>query len=98
MSARFEILVNGEKLCTSGIDGDGVLSAILSYALNPRLDINNYEFSVGSLNTDRAAGVQHHANWLTPPVGPGDEITIRILSPGEFDPPTSRQPDEEIRR
>ena len=31
MAARFEIKVNGERVCVSGLEDDGVLTAIVNF-------------------------------------------------------------------
>ena len=87
MSTRFEILKNGERICVSGIDGDGVLSFGVSYIKHAG-EAGTHELHIGGLGMfDGSQNRQHHAAWPAPRIGPGDEITIRILPPGEFDDP-----------
>jgi hypothetical protein len=87
MTARFEVLVNGERVCLSGVDGDGVLSATVDYVKHAKKH-PTYTLHVGALGRFNASSDrQDHANWLTPSVGIGDEITIRILPGGDFDDP-----------
>ena len=95
---RFQVLVNGSPVCTSGQNGFGVLTALLSWRkLNPTkippdkravlskaLADGELEFSVGGID----GGEDVHTSWKVPLVGVGDEITIRILESGQFDAPT----------
>src|SRR5438128_351292 len=95
---RFQVLVNGSPVCTSGQDAFGVLTAVLSWRkLDPTKippekraapskvsSDGELEFSVGGID-----GTENvHTSWKVPPVGVGDEITIRVLAPGQFDAPT----------
>ena len=41
MSTRFEILKNGERVCISGINGDGVLSVGLTYVKHPGQELDS---------------------------------------------------------
>lgn len=87
MSTRFEILKNGKRVCISGINGDGVLSVGLTYVKHPGQELA-HNLSINGLGLfDGSQDRHHHAGWLTPDVTVGDEITIRILSEGEFDNP-----------
>lgn len=87
MSTRFEVLKNGERVCISGIEGDGVLSVDLTY-LNHRGQESTHRLHIGGLGMfDGSRERQHHARWPSPDVATGDEITIRILPPGEYDQP-----------
>jgi hypothetical protein len=87
MSTRFEILKNGERVCVSGINGDGVLSVGLSYVKHADQE-GAYDLHIGGLGMfDGSQDRQAHAAWPAPRVSPGDEITIRVLPPGEFDEP-----------
>ena len=87
MTARFEIVVNGERVCISGLEGDGVLATMVNFVKHADED-GKYELSIGGLG--RFLSTQdhpHHADWPKPSVSIGDEITIRILPEGEFDLP-----------
>ena len=87
MAARFEIVLNGERVCISGLDGDGVLTTMVNFVKHADKD-GEYELSIGGLgrflpSQDRP----QHADWPKPSVSIGDEITIRILPDGEYDMP-----------
>ncbi len=87
MSTRFEILKNGEPVCISGINGDGVLSVGLTYVKHPGQELT-HDLHIGGLGMfDGSKDRQHHAAWPSPEVTTGDEITIRILPVGEYDDP-----------
>lgn len=87
MSTRFEILKNGERVCISGINGDGVLSVGITYVKHPGRG-HTHDLQIGGLGMfDGSQDRQHHAGWPSPGVTTGDEITIRILPAGEFDEP-----------
>ena len=87
MSTRFEILKNGERVCICGINGDGVLSVGLDYVKRSGEE-SSHDLRIGGLGLfDGSLDRQHHADWPTPDVATGDEITIRILPAGDFDNP-----------
>jgi hypothetical protein len=87
MSTRFEILKNGERICISGINGDGVLSVGLTYVKHPGQE-QSHDLQIGGLGMfDGSQDRQHHAGWPSPEVTTGDEITIRILPAGDYDEP-----------
>ncbi len=100
---RFEITINGEKLCTAGIEGYGVLSTTITRVKrNPgQVDsakLRNMSFeetlrevaeiNVTGLDTnDSAGGRGKHVGWLVGELEVGDEIVVRVLPPGESDIP-----------
>ncbi len=87
MAARFEIILNGERHCVSGIDDDGVLSVSVNYAKRGK-ENGKYQFHISGLaRFPTSQEKPQHANWPAPPIGIGDEITIRVLEPGRFDSP-----------
>ncbi|MEM8672194.1 MAG: hypothetical protein AAGG48_32060 [Planctomycetota bacterium] len=90
MSVRFEVIRNGERLCTAGITGDGVLGVDIGY-INRESDEHppDYRLHVGGLGYYHPSdGKKHHVRWRTPSqLNVGDEIIVRILPPGEFDDP-----------
>lgn len=93
MAVRFEVVHNGKRVCTSGIDGDGVLNVMLCYVKHADSD-PKYDLEIGGLGHYHPArpGSQH-VSWPRPEtVGIGDEITIRLLPPGDFDPPVGMAP------
>ena len=87
MSVRFEVLRNGQRVCLSGINGDGVLSTVVNYVKHAGKDAK-LELNVGGLGQfNQSLEQKHHADWSTPELCIGDEITIRVLPAGDFDDP-----------
>ncbi len=88
METRFEVLHNGKRACVAGIDGDGVLSAVVSYVKRPK-EKPRFSLSTGGLgHFVESREHRQHVGWQMPEVGVGDEITIRIFSGGQFDNPS----------
>ena len=87
MTARFEIVLNGERVCISGIEGDGVLTTMVNFVKHAD-KAGEYELSIGGLGRFLPSqDHQQHAEWPKPSLAIGDEITIRLLPDGEFDLP-----------
>jgi hypothetical protein len=97
---RFEVTLNGRVLCTSGMDQRGVLVVTVQSEDSP---------PPGEAETMRGtpAGeesilvVDGYTNsdlwwrWVSEKIVAGDEIRIRVLPSGSFDPPTSvSEPDD----
>lgn len=94
---RFEVLLNGKRLCIAGVPEFGVLSTIVCRVKrNPAQELpekhanvsedffNEYvELSVGGLNSTERKSL----HWIREFISAGDEVTIRVLEPGEYDPP-----------
>src|SRR4249919_3433307 len=100
---RFEILVNGKRVCLAGIPGYGVLTATLSWVKRNPASVDRttiktsslesflkelIELEVGGLNTNADAGEHgQRLNWLKQHLREGDEIAFRVLPPGRSDEP-----------
>ncbi|HEX6126878.1 MAG TPA: hypothetical protein VFZ23_16005, partial [Pyrinomonadaceae bacterium] len=93
----FEVFINGGKACVAGVDGLGVLTAILSSvhrAPNAEADedasrpIQELTFEVGGLRS--AEGV--HVSWLERPLAVGDVLIINIKDLAVVDEPTASAP------
>ena len=95
----FEVIINGEKVCTAGTVEHGGMSAIFSYVnrgVEQKADEEAEEprFSVGGLKDDV------FSEWLSGILEIGDEVTIRIVEANEFDAPAReyrKDPEEEER-
>jgi hypothetical protein len=97
---RFQVLINGRQACVSGMDGYGVLSAVLSRVKrSPKaypgknkhpLKIGKAEWSKERIEFD-VGGLDsiadQHLHWLKRDLRIGDEIVIRVLSGGKHDAP-----------
>jgi hypothetical protein len=91
----FEVRVNGEPLCTAGVDNAAVLTAILSWAHHS--PGGRPYFQVGGL-TGGAEEEQEFIDWVeNQDLSPGDEITIRIVEQAWADPPVKRLLAKEAR-
>jgi hypothetical protein len=100
---RFQVLVNGAVRGTAGLESVGVLSFILDWvrrdpAAAPRKARKHPDFQeaewVGNKirvhlgGLDSAAGEDFE--WFRGELQVGDEVTVRVLAPGEFDMPDRR--------
>ncbi|MCA9123864.1 MAG: hypothetical protein H6821_01000 [Planctomycetaceae bacterium] len=92
MAGRIEVLRNGQRVCIAGIDSDGVLCAIVNHVKHASRQ-PKYGLSITGLGKYHPADNQsQHVSWPAPGVEIGDEITIRIMQPGAFDPPEGMLP------
>jgi hypothetical protein len=95
---RFRLLVNGDVKGTAGLASVGVLSQTLSWVRRDtdrapsdtreiqELVCNKIHLRLGGLDSTRG----EHLVWFSSEIRVGDEISIQILPPGEFDPPTEQ--------
>ena len=104
-NVRFQVLVNGEVRGTAGLDAAGVMSVTMTWvrrdpAAAPADARAAPDFSedewVGN-RTDVQLGGLDSVNrrileWLDIDLAVGDEVTVRVLPPGEFDPPGEINP------
>ena len=101
---RFEVRINGEPRAVAGMEEIGVLNAMLTWVRRNPATAPQKIREHPSMNEEEAAKAYIHASlsgldsttnehltWFGEELGIGDEVTIRILSPGEFDPPTDRR-------
>lgn len=102
---RIQASLNGRIQATAGLLEHGVIRFHLSwvrrdptkatererrapgFSLQEWMD-GNFEISLGGLDATRALFV----DWFTRRIAVGDELGIRILPPGEFDPPQCQSP------
>jgi hypothetical protein len=87
MAARLEVSVNGERICVSGFDGLGGLSVDVNYIRRSGKSDSHFLHISALADFLKAGGALQIASWPSPTLEVGDEITIRILGPGDFDPP-----------
>ena len=96
---RFQIIINGKKICIAGIKDYGVLSAIASWVKRDptKYDSNKHpslkeftdeetSFHIGGLLNDGS-----HVEWHRQKIKEGDEITIKLLESGKYDKPKKRK-------
>ena len=101
-NVRFQLEINGEPVCISGVDGFGVLSAIINWAKRDptRFDpvklphsspeiFGREEIRVqfGGLDSNDPKQWQH-LSWHQRDLKVGDVVSVRILEPGRIDKPT----------
>jgi hypothetical protein len=101
---RIQVLLNGENQATAGLLELGVLDFRLSWIRrDPALATENvqslpgfsweqwqggdFEVALGGLDATHSLSV----DWFDCTLAMGDQLTIRILPPGEFDPPSQQK-------
>src|SRR3954452_22553845 len=95
---RFEVSVNGRVRCVAGLNQAGTLNALLNYWLFPPPETawqklfptgpaEVPEGCVLEVNAEPLQGETESVQWLHESLRPGDEVTIRVLGPGDMDPP-----------
>jgi hypothetical protein len=88
----FEVSLNGERLCVAGIDGDGVLNAMVDHVkINARDDLR---LRVGGL----VSATEEHLTWAQAGLKVGDEVRVRILEFDSVDEPKRRKLREDLER
>lgn len=88
---RFEVLVNGRRVCLAGQAGDGCLSARVRYCrLAPLRAVGGYDGDDGGESLVLAVFAHDDAvsemRWVHAPLAPGDEVAVRVLGPGPSEP------------
>lgn len=97
---RFEVYVNGRRLCVSGINGFGVLDVILTRVKRspkqyPGRDKHPLKISKAEWSKERielsVGGLEsmtdQFLHWMRRNLRIGDEVSIRLLEPGRYDVP-----------
>ena len=80
----FQVSVNGKQICVATVGEVGVLGAHLIWR-HINYSIEGFELDVGGIILD-AKKTRRHVDWKTPSIGPGDEITIRVIDASKPDP------------
>ena len=92
----FEIVINGIKICEAGIEGLGVLDAMLFSArrlphgddeLNRQYPPDELVLEVGGLSSGFDDGRRQHLKWLRRNLQVGDEVCIKIKNSEIVDQP-----------
>ena len=105
---RLQILVNGRQLCVAGLEDTGSLVAKVEYSRlrrpkEPAMPSLWADLPIGGEKEHCDLEVSGSSffpspseilQWLREPLSLGDEITIRILGPGQMDEPRVWEPDE----
>lgn len=98
---RMQLEINGEPICISGLEGFGVLNAIINWIKRNPIKFDptkpshhtletfgreELHLEFGGLNSDTGS----HYSWHRQELNVGDVVSIRILGPGEADDPKQR--------
>jgi hypothetical protein len=84
----FEILVSGKRVCVAG----GALVTSVGIDWSDRdPDAKAIRLHVGGIDDP---SLREHLRWDAPTLQVGDEVTVRILSTDEIDPPIRYRPDQ----
>jgi hypothetical protein len=95
----FEVFVNDKKACVAGVDGCGVLTAILSWADRvPKTDPETgtaYPSQELTLEVGGLRSVERtHLSWLNHSLDVGDVVTVKITNLAAVDEPSTSVPIE----
>jgi hypothetical protein len=84
----FEVWHNGVKLCTAGIDDDGLILAILTW-VEPSAAPESLEMKQeGELEVSgHSESGKRHVEWIKKALKPGDEVLVKVLQVSEVDAP-----------
>jgi uncharacterized OB-fold protein len=96
MSA-FEVYVNGRRVCTAALQGDGVLTTFVTFfrgAGRKGKRVQEAILSIGRL----ASGSQTHAEWLPRNLKVGDEVRVVLSSKKRGDVPKSKRRESKAKR
>ena len=97
----FEVSLNGKRACVAGVEGFGVLSAILSWVRRHpekrrgRTAEEGLTIDVGGLRSEDS-GPGEHLRWLSRSVRVGDRVSIRIVDTLKVDVPATRHRDDPV--
>jgi hypothetical protein len=83
-----ELTRNGTKLAVAGLEGDGVLSTLVT-GLARGGEPRNFQFSLGGL--EFSGSDKWSLQWAIGPATVGDEFTVRVLELDRCDPPSKRE-------
>ncbi|NJL39425.1 MAG: hypothetical protein HC899_23755 [Leptolyngbyaceae cyanobacterium SM1_4_3] len=100
----FRIELNGEHICTAGLEQQGVLTAVVSWLRSTSLNETsgepieqgceeNLTFNVGGLARD-ADGSGANLKWVDRTLQEGDEICIKVIQALQVDEPVKRERED----
>ena len=107
---RFQFILTGNPVCIAGAEGFGVFSSCVTWVRRDGKEYTfatedrdhgaptKEEWmreSIGVAAATRDAKFPDRASWFDRELSVGDELTIRILGPGECDFPKSAQCDND---
>jgi hypothetical protein len=97
----FEVSLNGKRACVAGVEGFGVLSAILSWVRrHPEKRRQGRTAAeglivVGGLRSE-ASGPGEHLKWISRSLRVGDRVSIRVVDTLKVDVPATRHRDDPV--
>ena len=98
----FEVSLNGKRACVAGVEGFGVLSAILSRVRrhpekrrHGRTAEEGLTVDVGGLRSEDS-GPGEHLRWLSRGLRVGDRVSIRVVDTLKVDVPATRHRDDPV--
>jgi hypothetical protein len=83
----FEIYVDGEKLCTAGVGGTGVLTAITTWVNRGNPAQGQTDLRVGGLAHTQPGQGRAQVDWVHRLLQLGSEVRIRVIETGRVDEP-----------
>lgn len=90
----FEVTINGKKVCTAGIEGIGVLTAIFDFARRKKdgeeIVQEGPHLKIGGLNC-HGKNDDENLDWVKRHLSVGDEVSIRIIDSLQIDQPKTRK-------
>jgi hypothetical protein len=94
----FEIRINGEKVCTAGLNEPGVVTSIVSWLrgvpkAKDAISSEHIDIRIGGLNSR----TDTHLTWLTRTLQIGDEVKIKVLAKAKVDKPTRRKSSADMK-
>ena len=98
----FEVSLNGKRACVAGVEGFGVLSAILSWVRrhpekrrHGRTAEEDLTVDVGGLRSEDS-GPGEHLKWISRSLSVGDRVSIRVVDTLKVDVPATRHRDDPV--
>jgi hypothetical protein len=102
MNLRFQISLNGRPVCAAGMDQSGVVQIIVEASdwpteLDADGNVTPTPLEQPTCAVDISALTMDDLRMTWPPAHfrAGDEITIRVVEGGPFDPPEVVEPDDD---
>jgi hypothetical protein len=97
----FEIQLNGQRVCTVGMDQDGAITAIATWLKRPRdLTLQDPMLAGEEITFDVAGSAYNPDNsrdrlkWIGRDLQVGDELHIKVVETSQVDEPELRSREE----
>lgn len=92
-----QILVNGEKIYTAGINDWDSLHAILALKNGPRGQAPSFDLNIGgTCAVENGTGPGDSVRWESRFLEVNDELSIKIVETDSADPPVKRLKREDL--